>query len=980
MPYRHQQFMTSVLLAGAACLLLICSTLPITPVAVASKPDESNPDELNEVSIGEELFVRRVFPILQAKCFGCHGHQQGPPEAGLDLRTSLALRGGDSGQPLIVPTDPANSPLFAAVSRDSADWSAMPPKETEKLTSAELLWISQWIQQNAPWPDDARITHILKLKGNTWSEEDGVVVVTSGGLNEAWNQRRYQKESLWAWQPLNVAHLKVSEPQTIDALIEQQIPAGLLPAPAASPSVLIRRASLDLLGLPPSHQEVQEFERAFSIDPDLAVSSLIDRLLASPHYGERMAQNWLDVVRYADSAGFANDYERGNAWRYRDYVIRAFNHDKPYDRFVMEQIAGDELSPDDPESLLATGFLRMGPWELTGMEVAKIARQRFLGDVTNSIGETFLAQPLQCARCHDHKFDPIPTRDYYSLQSVFATTQLTERHVSFLPSENQSGFDEKKYLLRRQADYTAALESLGDVLLQNAEQWFLERGQNPQLWNDTVASVRKRIEAGAAKSTNPGNRRTSSQTDVFNQARQALLKANVPEDTFPPRLVGLTPEQLGLERVARKGLERLAWELDRYEPWAHSVYNGHTPELRSVNAPLRMPQNLLAGELEQCCILTGGDPFSPGSAVQPASLSVVTAVRAEIPATVSGRRLNLARWIADKRNPLTARVVANRVWMWHFGMPLAGNPNNFGSTGRRPSHAQLLDVLAQSLMDNHWSIKSLHRQIMRTKAYRRSGQHTNPDKVLELDPEQSSYAVFRSRRLTAEELRDAMLVASGEMNFDIGGIPNRPEINLDVALQPRQVMGTFAAAWTPNPLPAQRHRRSIYALRLRGLADPAMEVFNQPSPDFSCERREVSLVTPQVLSLFNSQDSYSRALTMADRAVRDSNENADKAIDLCFQRTLGRSPTHSEKEACLKHWEHASTDSTTTVRFRTPPKTIIREAVEENTGERFTFEERLYAMEDFVPDLSPEDCDSRVLSLADVCLVLFNSSEFSYVE
>ncbi len=980
MPHRQQQFMTSVLLAGAACLLLICSTLPIAPVAVASKPDESNPDESNEVSIGEELFVRRVFPILQSKCFGCHGHQQGPPEAGLDLRTSLALRGGDSGQPLIVPTDPAISPLFAAVSRDSADWSAMPPKEAEKLTSAELLWISQWIQQNAPWPNDARFTHILKLKGNTWSEEDGVVVVTSGGLNEAWNQRRYQKESLWAWQALNVGHLKVSEAQTIDALIDQQIPAGLLPAPAASPSVLIRRASFDLLGLPPSHREVQEFEQAFTIDPELAVSRLIDRLMASPHYGERMAQHWLDVVRYADSAGFSNDYERGNAWRYRDYVIRAFNSDKSFDVFAMEQIAGDELAPDDSEALLATGFLRMGPWELTGMEVAKVARQRFLDDVTNSIGETFLAQPLQCARCHDHKFDPIPTRDYYSLQSVFATTQLAERQVPFLPEENQNGFDEKRYLLLRQADYNAALESLGDILLQNAEQWFRDQGRNPQQWNETVESVRDRLEVGTAKPGNPGSRRAASRKDIFNQARQALLKADVPEDSFPPKLVGLTPEQLGLERVARKGLERLVWELDRYEPWAHSVYSGHTPELRSVNAPLRMPQNLLAGELEQSCILTGGDPFSQGASVRPAPLSVVTAVTAEIPVMISGRRLSLARWIADKRNPLTARVIANRVWMWHFGIPLAGNPNNFGSTGRRPSHAQLLDVLAQSLMDSSWSIKSLHRQIMLTKAYQRSAQHMNPEKVLELDPEQSSYAVFRSRRLTAEELRDAMLVASGEINTEIGGIPNRPEINLDVALQPRQVMGTFAAAWTPNPLPAQRHRRSIYTLRLRGLADPAMEIFNQPSPDFSCERRDVSVVTPQVLSLFNGQNSYARALTMADRVLKETRNDEDKAIDLCFQRSLGRSPAGFEKEACLKLWRNAMASDEASVRFRTPPKSIVREAVEENTGERFTFEERLYAMEDFVPDLSPEDCDSRVLSLADVCLVLFNSSEFSYVE
>lgn len=975
MSHSQRQLMFPLLLAGLLCSIVQAVSLAIAPTAIVKAPSNEPP----EVAPGEELFVRRVFPIFQSRCLGCHGLQQGPLEGGLDLRSERALKGGESGHPLIVAGKPAQSPLLKAVARDSADWSAMPPKEAEKLTQTELTWVSQWIQEKAPWPDQPRIAHILKVKADAWSDEDGLTVATSGGLNDAWNQRRYPKEALWAWQPLNVGHLKVTDPQTIDALIEQKIPEGLFAAPPAEAAILLRRASFDLLGLPPSNNDVQEFTRAFTADPESAVSQLIDRLLASPHYGERMAQHWLDVVRYADSAGFSNDYERGNAWRYRDYVVRSFNTDKPFDRFVVEQISGDELSPDNPECQIATGFLRMGPWELTGMEVATIARQRFLDDVTNSVGETFLAQPLQCARCHDHKFDPIPTRDYYAVQAVFAATQLAERRVPFLPEENQSGFEERRYLLQRQADYLAALETLDEVLLTNADQWFRNQGKDAQQWNETVAFVRKRSES-TGKQSNSNNKIRTVRSDVFNQARQALLKAGEPEDMFPPKLVALTPEQLGLERVARKGLERLEWELDRYEPWAHAVYNGHTPDVRSINTPYRMPQNLLAGELEQTCILTGGDPFAQGAPVQPAALSAVKPVTAEIPSALSGRRLALARWIADDRNPLTARVIANRVWMWHFGVPLAGNPNNFGSTGRRPTHPELLDVLAQSLIDNHWSIKAFHRQIMLTKAYRRSGRHPDAEQVQQLDPELTSYAVFRSRRLSAEELRDSMLVATGELNTEIGGIPNRPEINMDVALQPRQVMGTFAAAWTPNPLPAQRHRRSIYALRLRGLADPAMEVFNQPSPDFSCERRDVSVVTPQVLSLFNSQDSYTRALVLADRVWKQSHANDETAIELCFQHTLGRNPTSDEEHACLKHWNEAAGNSDAVVRFRRLPSRIMREAVEENTGERFTFEEHLYAMEDFVPDIQPESCDSRIHALADVCLVLLNSSEFSYVE
>ena len=270
-----------------------------------------------------------------------------------------------------------------------------------------------------------------------------------------------------------------------------------------------------------------------------------------------MARHWLDVVRYADSSGFANDYERGNAWRYRDYVVRSFNADKPFDQFIVEQIAGDEMEPNNPEKLIATGFLRMGPWELTGMEVAKVARQRFLDDVTNSVGETFLAHSLQCARCHDHKFDPVPTHDYYSIQACFATTQLTEREAPFLKSENTSGFEEKKYLEARRAEHLAVLKALDDKLLQNAAKWFAEKKIDPAKWNAAVAQAKQ----GGGKNAKKGF------SDVFGAARQILTKQGVPEDQYPPKLVGFEPQDFGNERVARKGLERLKWEMERYAPW-----------------------------------------------------------------------------------------------------------------------------------------------------------------------------------------------------------------------------------------------------------------------------------------------------------------------------------------------------------------------------------------------------------------------------
>jgi hypothetical protein len=726
--------------------------------------------------------------------------------------------------------------------------------------------------------------------------------------------------------------------------------------------------------------------RNFVADPRadvIAFTELIDRLMQSPHYGEQMAQHWLDVVRYADSSGFSNDFERGNAWRYRDYVVRAFNNDKPYDQFIREHIAGDELDPNNPEMLVATGFLRMGPWELTGMEVAKVARQRFLDDVTNNIGETFLAHSLQCARCHDHKFDPLPTRDYYAIQAVFATTQLTERPAPFLPHENTQGFEEKRFLEMRRDECISKLMELDEVLLENAQQWFRDHNLSPATWNAAVEEARTRERKTSKKSFE----------GVFNAARSALTRQKIAEDEFPPKLVGFTVDQFGNERVARKGLERLKWELERYEPFALSVYNGSTPNLNSVTSPLRIPENrTIEDQLEKTCILTGGDPFAPGEPVSPGVLSVIadfnlqsgaeakldSVKSANITSEIDGRRRALADWIANPANPLTARVIVNRVWMWHFNEPLAGNPNNFGSTGKRPTHPELLDWLANEFIASGYSFKQLHRTIMTSESYCRSTEHGNRQQLHELDPLGSSYAVFKPRRLSAEELRDAMLAVSGELNRTVGGIPNRPEINLEAAMQPRQVMGTFAAAWTPNPLPKQRHRRSLYALKLRGLQDPMLEVFNAPTPDFSCERRETSSVTPQVFSLFNGQATHSRAIAIAKRSQRGDSEAA--TIAACFTRILARAPSDDEMNWCLEHWRETETKRRDEkLEPTTQPLEVRREAVEENTGERFAFTETLDSNAEFVSDLQAADVDAKTRALADICLVLLNSNEFVFV-
>ena len=945
------------------CLLL---TLGIFYFSEATASEDEN----------EVLFVRRIQPLFHEKCLACHGNDQTDIQGGLDMRSMASLlRGGDQEMPVVVPGKPEKSPIYLAVLRSHNDWQPMPPKDADKLPPEQIRWINDWISGGAHWPNRDRAEAIAVAYAEEWSKEDGVVVPTIGALSTEWANRRYKPEGLWCYQPVHKPVIPIAKGQhPIDALITQRMPKGLSVAPSAEARIFVRRATFDLTGLPPTVSEIAAFETAFAVNEDAAVATLIERLLESPHYGERMAQHWLDVTRYADSSGFANDFERGNAWRYRDYVIRAFNQDKPYDQFVREQIAGDEIDAKNSELIIATGFLRMGPWELTGMEVAKIARQRFLDDVTNSVGETFLAHSLQCARCHDHKFDPIPTHDYYALQAVFATTQLCERSAPFLETENTDGFDERKYLELAAAEYQSTLAKLDTILLENAQKWFESNGLDPTAWNAAVESAK----LGDTKSKT--NKR-KNYPDLFSSARSALLAKKIPENEFPPKLVGFTTEQFGLERVARKGFERLKWEFDRYEPFALAVYSGRTVPTKVVLAPTRVPPDrMTVGELESSCILIGGDPFAEGTPVKPGVLSVLGSVRGVvIPETIEGRRLAFADWVASKDNPLTTRTIANRIWMWHFGEPIAGNPNNFGSSGKRPTHPELLDWLAATLVEQNWSIKAMHRTIMTSAAYRRSSKHPQYESFLEKDPAGTSYAVFKPRRLSAEELRDAMLSASGELNTTLGGVPNRPEINLEAAMQPRQVMGTFAAAWTPNPRPEQRNRRSIYALKLRGLNDPAMEVFNAPAPDFSCERRESSVVSPQVFSMFNGKASHTRALALAHRVLREAKDD-ESAIDRCFELILGRIATPNEIALCKEHWRDIeSSFSDATAGGSKLPLEVRREAIEENTGERFSFHEKLHANADYVPDLLGADVSRHTRALADVCLSLFNANEFAYV-
>ena len=844
------------------------------------------------------LFARKIQPLFKTKCLACHGEDPKKLKGELDVR-SLAglLKGGESEEPSIVPGKPEQSPLYLAVTREHEDdWSAMPPKENDKLTAKQVDYVKQWIVAGAPWPNAKRIVEIMQTP-DPWGEPEGVTLKTSGGLDAAWTSRKYDPKKLWAYQPVKKPAVP-ADGHPIDAFINARLPNGLNVAPRAGAVALIRRVTYDLTGLPPTPKETFEFVAAWKKNPNVAWGALIDRLLASPHYGEQMARHWLDVVRYADSAGFSNDYPRPHAWRYRDYVVRAFNADKPYDQFVREQIAGDELKPNDADHVIATGFLRMGPWEHTAMSVKAITRQQYLDDVVNSVGVTFLANELRCAKCHDHKFDPIPTKDFYRMQAVFGSLSFQDRKLPWQKFENLSGLKADRMRYQR-LQKTKAIRSI----------------------------------------------------------------TTLPEADRPVQEFDKDSERIGHGKVNNKRRQQLNYQLKRGNPLAFSVANGENDRIH---------------------ILKGGSIESPQAEVSPGVLSLFagsekgTAVTTE----TNGRRTELAQWIANKDNPLTARVIVNRVWQWHFGQAIAGNPNNFGGTGKRPTHPELLDWLAVTFTEEGWSIKKLHRHILTSATYQRAVAHPAPETLAKLDPNGNSYASFAPRRLTAEELRDAMLAVSGELNRAIGGIPAHPEINEEVAMQPRHIMGSVGPAYQADPKPAQRNRRTLYAERIRTLSDPMLEVFNKPGPDVSCERRDTATIAPQAFTLMNSPVNHARALAFAARLEREKPGDLNLQIVRAFQLTYQRQPLPAEMKTCRDHIAKSLAHHKATKPVKVePPKYVIRQMVEEMTGLDFWWVEDLdiYSGNEYVHDLKPWDAKPHTRALAELCLVLFNSNEFVYV-
>ncbi len=882
----HRHLLYDVLLPSRTCFLLVFCAIA-SAASSAAQPME-------------EVFRSRLLPVIERDCQGCHGAAMAL--SNLDLRTRAALLKGGVRGPAVVPGKADESLLIQAI--EGRNKLQMPPGgEDKKLAADVVAAFRTWVNVGAPWPE--------KAAAGKWD---------------------YRDEDLWAFRPMRAFDGARHIDDFVDAKLKEH---GVRAAPKADRRTLIRRASNDLTGLPPTPEETGAFVNDRS---PKAWENLIDRLLASPRYGERWGRHWLDVVRYADSSGYSNDFERPNAWRYRDYVIRSFNDDKPYNRFVREQIAGDELFPGDAEALIATGFLRAGPWEHTAMSVEAVTRQLFLDDVTHATATTFLGLTLGCAKCHDHKFDPIPTREYYRMQAVFASTEFVRPRVPFLKTENVADL----------ADGVKPIRALFENSIAKMKEF------------RQVASVGLMKKHGVAR-------------------LEDLPKGEL--DRAMSTGAGLEPDQFEAYKLFQTHSQLYKESLDRFEPKAFAVSSGPLDDATDGGPALRYPKRREYTPAE-VHILTGGNIQAPGEAVTPGVLSAIKRYGAlpepEIPVTVEGRRAALANWIADEKNSLTARVMVNRIWQYHFGRGIAVDSNNLGKMGKKPTHPELLDWLAGYFIKQGWSVKSLHRAIMFSASYQRDSKHPELPAIRAKDPDNALLSYFTPRRLEAEVLRDSILAVSGELSAEAGGPGVFTQINEDVARQPQHRMGSLAPAYHASPLKRQRNRRTVYTFQQRSLIDPMVDVFNGPSLDLSCERREASTVPNQAFALFNSQFVHDMALAFAARLEMES-PDLDGRIERGFLLAFGRSPEQRELHAARKHVVELTRDHRNTPSPGKPPaKAVVHKITSELTGESFEFVQQ-GVPGPFEVNLHPSEVAPETRALSDLALVLLNASEFVYV-
>ncbi|HXX92159.1 MAG TPA: PSD1 and planctomycete cytochrome C domain-containing protein, partial [Planctomycetota bacterium] len=738
--------------------------------------------------------------ILESKCAECHNRTRF--EGGLDLTTQAALlKGGETG-PAIQNASPEKSLLYQLATHRKKP--AMPHKR-DKLSPEELLVLADWIRAGSPYERELK---------------PPVSVRKAFAVTEA--DRKH-----WAFQPIARPEPPAGPAaHPIDRFIQARLrDSGIPSAPQAPRETLLRRVTLDLLGLPPTPAETEAFANDRSAD---AWEKVIDRLLGSPHYGERWGRHWLDLARFAETDGFEHDAVRPHSWRYRDYVIRSLNADKPFDRFVREQIAGDELWPSDSEALVATGFNLLGADMVDSSDQVQ-RRLNTLSDMTDVTASVFLGLTLGCARCHDHKFEPLSQKDYYRLMAFF--TPAAFRRETPVPTVAERAACEAEMKAYAQ---TPALKELGEIEAPVRQKL---RDRKLEKLND---------EMRAAVRTPPDQR--------------TVEQANLALETEPH--LEITEKELELAIPADQKARRKALQ----------------EEVRRLPKPPQLPMamTLAQGKPAKTFVLGRGEYSMPGDEVAPGFPEVLGA------APSGPERTALADWISSPVNPLTARVMANRIWQHHFGRGLVPSPSEFGPRGQAPTHPELLDWLASEFVRTGWSLKSMHRLILTSETYRQSSVWAPSTRQ---DPENRLYGRMNRLRLEGEVIRDSLLAISGRLNPEMFGPGVFPPVPADVLKGSR--------GWTVSANPRDHVRRSIYIFARRNLRFPFLEVFDAPDSNLSCPERGRSTTAPQSLTLLNAEDVVEAARATAARLNLEA-KTPEARVDRAYRLVLGRPPSAAE--------------------------------------------------------------------------------------
>ncbi len=774
----------------------------------------------------EVFFEEKIIPVFDQNCFVCHGAAL--QRSDLDVRSKESLLKGGANGPAIRPGSAKDSLLYQLIAHEREP--AM-PMGGAKLSAVEVQAVVDWI--NSLSPDEALT-----------ESDESLARIRPAGTEVSAQDRRF-----WSFvKPVRPPVPEMKDQRwvqnEIDAFVLHSLESKTLkPAPAADPAVLLRRVYFDLIGLPPSPSEVQAFVRNSSSQ---AFREVIERLLASPHYGERWGRHWLDLARYADSGGFEFDIDRPHAWRYRDYVIRALNDDKPYDRFVQEQLAGDELQPGNPAALIPTGFCRNGPT----VDNANNEQTRMdeLDDIVSTTGSVFLGLTVGCARCHDHKYDPIPQRDYYRLQAIFFSSHKAER---LLASEAEQAASKTRNL-----EIDQEIKPVKDKIAE------IEKPVRERLLAEKVERFTKLTEQAGALA---GKAREEYQ-------RELSERFSVDVKLQPEEIAELlTPEARASRKLLLQEIEALTHKRPKPLAAAMGIADKNDPPAKAF-------------------LLKRGDYRQKGAEVQPGFPLVLTSGESVQPApggASSTRRLQLARWLTRPDHPLTARVAVNRIWQYHFGTGLVKTSSDFGFNGDPPSHPGLLDWLATEFVSRGWSLKTMHRLILTSSTYRQSSEWNAV--AARKDPENRLLWRVQSRRLEAEVVRDSILAVSGQLNREMGGPGIYPRID-------PAVIGTGSThKW---PIDVQEGpatwRRSIYIFQKRSVVLPLLEVFDCPDSTVSSPVRSASTIAPQALALLNNEFVLGQARYFAKRVLGSAIDDPAAQVRHAYLLALGREPSSRE--------------------------------------------------------------------------------------